>query len=171
MMKVCITPVKLKTARQATFSFDEPVSPEAFGHDDFTLCGNVTAEGSIRLSEDRSFACTFHYTAQAELVCSRCGKHFVYPVEGDAEVAFAAIQGEDEQGEITRYPMKGEEVDLTVPVLDEIRFQLPMQPLCRETCKGLCPICGIDRNEHNCSCEDEQIDPRWEKLKQLRLQD
>jgi len=46
---------------------------------------------------------------------------------------------------------------------------LPIAPRCKEDCKGLCPVCGIDRNTETCACVTKQMDPRWDKLKQLKL--
>ena len=43
---------------------------------------------------------------------------------------------------------------------------MPLAPLCREDCEGICPQCGTDRNEATCSCEPE-LDPRWAKLREL----
>ena len=44
---------------------------------------------------------------------------------------------------------------------------LPAKQLCREDCKGLCPICGADRNEVDCGCDTRRVDPRLEGLKKL----
>jgi uncharacterized protein len=52
-------------------------------------------------------------------------------------------------------------------VRESILLTLPLKPLCREDCKGLCPICGIDLNKSVCSCVKRETDPRWEKLKGL----
>jgi uncharacterized protein len=43
-------------------------------------------------------------------------------------------------------------------------LSLPMQPLCKPDCAGLCPICGQDLNQGPCDCVSVEIDPRWEKL-------
>ena len=45
---------------------------------------------------------------------------------------------------------------------------LPMKPLCKPDCKGLCPSCGKDLNLGACGCTHETIDPRWEALKALK---
>jgi uncharacterized protein len=42
-----------------------------------------------------------------------------------------------------------------------------MKTICSEDCKGICPSCGINRNDSSCSCKKEDIDPRWDGLKQL----
>jgi uncharacterized protein len=45
---------------------------------------------------------------------------------------------------------------------------VPMKPLCREDCRGLCPTCGEDLNVTACGCAAEAADPRWEALRLLR---
>jgi len=55
------------------------------------------------------------------------------------------------------------------PIVEErIQIALPMKPLCREDCRGLCPQCGADRNVSPCSCVVEFIDPRWRALQVLK---
>jgi len=41
---------------------------------------------------------------------------------------------------------------------------MPAHPLCGESCAGICPVCGANLNEEQCSCSDEKIDPRWAAL-------
>ena len=50
---------------------------------------------------------------------------------------------------------------------EQFYLALPMQPLCRPDCQGLCPSCGIDRNVDTCQCKTEWIDPRLSVLKTL----
>jgi uncharacterized protein len=52
-------------------------------------------------------------------------------------------------------------------VRDAIVLELPMAPLCRDDCRGLCPQCGADRNEADCGCV-APADPRWANLDVLR---
>jgi uncharacterized protein len=55
------------------------------------------------------------------------------------------------------------------PIVEErIQIAIPMKPLCREDCRGLCPQCGGDRNVSECNCVVEFIDPRWRALQLLR---
>jgi uncharacterized protein len=54
------------------------------------------------------------------------------------------------------------------PLLREIMFlELPISPLCRPECKGLCPVCGENLNITTCNHEDEPADPRLDVLKKL----
>ena len=71
----------------------------------------------------------------------------------------------DEENEVHFF--QGDEIDITEAVLKQIFLNLPMKFVCREDCQGFCPHCGINLNTGKCSCADDQIDPRWEKLKIL----
>jgi uncharacterized protein len=46
--------------------------------------------------------------------------------------------------------------------------ELPMAPVCRGDCRGLCPVCGADRNDTDCGHGDTPADPRWAALDALR---
>jgi uncharacterized protein len=47
----------------------------------------------------------------------------------------------------------------------------PVQTLCREDCVGLCQVCGINRNEQSCACQEESGDPRFAILKRLTIRE
>ncbi len=55
-------------------------------------------------------------------------------------------------------------LDLTEAVRQYRMMALPMQPLCRDDCAGICPRCGQDLNQGPCSCPQEKTDPRWASL-------
>jgi len=60
-------------------------------------------------------------------------------------------------------------IDLQPFIYDQVVLAIPMQPLCRPECAGLCPVCGSNRNEVSCTCEVAEIDPRFALLKQLQF--
>jgi len=63
-------------------------------------------------------------------------------------------------------------LDLSSLVRDMTVLALAAEPpLCRDECAGLCPVCGVDRNDGSCSCETEIRDERWAALDQLVLDD
>jgi uncharacterized protein len=63
---------------------------------------------------------------------------------------------------------KDEVLDLGDIIREQFFLALPMKPLCRQDCQGLCPVCGLNRNRESCACRVEWIDPRLEPLKHLR---
>lgn len=65
------------------------------------------------------------------------------------------------------YPIVGDELDLGPMVRDAVVLELPLAPVCRPDCAGLCLQCGADRNEGDCGCV-APVDPRWASLDVLR---
>ena len=61
-------------------------------------------------------------------------------------------------------------LDLADIVSEKINLVLPYRVLCSETCKGFCPVCGINLNKENCNCKNEQIDPRLAILAEFKEQ-
>ncbi|MEG2372051.1 MAG: DUF177 domain-containing protein, partial [Hydrogenoanaerobacterium sp.] len=55
-------------------------------------------------------------------------------------------------------------LDLDELALSDVILELPSKVLCKESCKGLCPICGVNLNEESCTCTQKRIDPRLEIL-------
>lgn len=65
------------------------------------------------------------------------------------------------------YPVTGEHIDLEPMVRDAVILGLPLNPLCRPDCKGLCPQCGQDLNVKDCGHRPDATDARWEPLRRL----
>lgn len=63
---------------------------------------------------------------------------------------------------------RGAEIDLGGFILEVIALAVPVQPLCREECKGLCPSCGVDRNRESCDCADVRTASPFAVLQGLR---
>jgi uncharacterized protein len=66
------------------------------------------------------------------------------------------------------YQMGEDHLNLREMVLDSLFASLPLLPLCRADCRGICPRCGTDRNVEDCGCEEVEVDPRWSALNVLR---
>ncbi|MCS6800538.1 MAG: DUF177 domain-containing protein [Chloroflexota bacterium] len=62
-------------------------------------------------------------------------------------------------------------LDLSDAIREYAVMARPIQPLCHAECAGLCPTCGVNRNETACRCADAPVDPRWAALWQLHLQE
>ena len=63
---------------------------------------------------------------------------------------------------------RDDQIDLDEVLREQFYLALPMKPLCREDCAGLCPQCGTNRNTGTCSCETEPEDPRLAPLRRLK---
>lgn len=114
------------------------------------------------------------YTS-VELACGRCLDLFAMPVRFTVEEEFkpsidiltgAKIPLTDADEPETRIDVH-HILDLSEVVRQNLLLALPMYPICRSKCKGLCPNCGQNWNEGSCDCTLEEIDPRLAVLKQL----
>jgi uncharacterized protein len=63
-------------------------------------------------------------------------------------------------------------VDLEPMLREVIVLEFPMAPVvCRDDCKGLCPECGVNRNEVDCDCDTEVKDLRWAALEDIKFEE
>lgn len=93
--------------------------------------------------------------------CRRC----LQMVSGVRELAVAEIFAPGSDDEDT-YPLLGDLIDVEPLMRDAVLLELPPAPLCHPGCRGLCPICGADRNVVPCHCTPG-LDSRWAALEQL----
>jgi uncharacterized protein len=61
---------------------------------------------------------------------------------------------EPDESHPDRYLYRGEQIEIGRMAGDLISLNTPMRHLCSESCRGLCPVCGADRNTAGCSCSD-----------------
>jgi uncharacterized protein len=100
-------------------------------------------------------------------LCRRCS----VPVTGIVSVPVVERFVEDgDPADEEDYAFSENTVDLAPLVHDALFLHLPLAPLCREDCAGLCSSCGVDRNEATCACAAPR-DPRWAMLDSLRVSD
>jgi len=97
-----------------------------------------------------------------ELTCSRCLSQFERFVDLSCEGKFVPNAGQPEpegENEVEVFPLEGTCCDLDEMIRHEIVLGIPMKPLCRDECKGLCPACGKNLNEGDCDCPKPQGQP------------
>ena len=105
--------------------------------------------------------------AGVEQQCRRCLDPVVSEVDIPLDLRFdPEIEPEDETEGLYALDPEADELDLLPALREELLLALPDYPVCREDCRGLCPICGADRNVTACDCRSDAIDPRWAVLKE-----
>ena len=133
----------------------------------YTVAGD-SVDARLDLSRTAAgYAVRMRFTAHVSGPCMRCLGDADVTVEVDArEVDQAGTQDEE-----LRSPyVEDDQLDLGSWAHDALALALPLQPLCRPDCKGLCPVCGVSLNdadpgEHR---HAQAPDPRWEKLRELK---
>jgi uncharacterized protein len=100
-----------------------------------------------------------------ELACGRCAEPYTHefrepvelllePAPGSQELGEGGIELDPDEPGVGRY--SGEELDFTPVLLETLALEWPMQPRCTDNCRGLCSVCGINRNLTACSCDVEK---------------
>ncbi len=108
-------------------------------------------------------------SAPVRLTCSRCLDEYNRVITGSFERIAVAPDAKvlREAADEVYLPLEEGSVDLSQAIEETLVLNIPMVPLCRENCSGLCPVCGQNLNHGSCSCKVETIDPRLEKLREL----
>jgi uncharacterized protein len=124
--------------------------------------GRISSAG-----EERRVGGTLTGTLAA--VCDRCLAPIDREVRAELDVRIVvtdggATEGRDTEG-VVFVASDAAVVDLAEPLRAAALLEVPIQNLCREDCRGICPRCGANRNEAPCGCKRTSTDPRWDALK------
>lgn len=165
---------------------DEPLEVEAtFAERELSvnsqlavLTGGVKSHMTIRMSGDcaRVFG---SLEADLSVTCSRCATAFPNHLAKSFSLEYWPDPRSEHDGDEfeLRYAdleigfYRNDRLDLSTVVSEQIVLEVPMKPMCREDCRGLCERCGADLNAGDCGCDRTQVDPRlaalasWRKTK------
>jgi uncharacterized protein len=129
------------------------------------LVGTMKVELSLTKDGLSSVVVEGRMDGEVEMTCSRCLSVFIAPVT----VGFAVIFKEknsmtDDDRESDVYEYENNEIDLYPYLRETMILELPVKQVCAEDCKGLCPVCGKNRNEEPCKCEIKETYKPFEGL-------
>jgi len=93
--------------------------------------------------------------------CARCLEPARVPVRIPIQVSFVASDDDDDddaedQDDVDVAHFDGDEINIGPELRAQLLLNMPINPACRETCAGLCPVCGVNRNETSCDCASKQ---------------
>ena len=133
-------------------------------------------DGDVQLMRtNEGILVTADLHASLQLECSRCldifGKAIRLELEEEFLPTIDILTGSrlvlDEEADRANLIDSHHELNLSEVVRQDILLTVPTAPLCRSNCKGLCPVCGKNRNREDCHHDSKEIDPRLAKLKEL----
>jgi uncharacterized protein len=141
--------------------------------EDYRVVAPVVLEATVA-KDKAKVRIVGHASTTLEFACSRCLDGFEMPVDARFDLLYLpAVESHDaeeievREEDINTAFYKEGVIDLAELLHEQLYLMLPMKPLCRESCQGLCPVCGINRNVTTCSCETRWEDPRFAGLKAL----
>jgi uncharacterized protein len=186
--------ISLTTLEEGSREFTFLVQPEVFNEKptvqdkpfDYQLISPIDVQVMVHRYQDQ-VTVTGRFETKVVTTCSRCLESAQCAVSGDLVIDYRPglsekpddvnttqtsvrrsptdVELQDEDLDVVRY--HGAEIDLTDEVRQAIILNLPMQPLCRPECQGLCPGCGENLNLKTCQCPKEKDSNPFNQLKDL----
>ncbi len=145
--------IRIPALKEGLNQLEESVSPEKLGLEDRGYHDPLRVTGEID-HQPGMLDVRLHIETVAASVCDRCAVAFDRVVAQDTRVMVLRRDAEDADEEESEGLIfigeRSTEVDLSEEIAEAVLLAEPLQVLCREDCKGLCPYCYVDLNEETC---------------------
>ncbi len=161
--------------RAGRFDVEIPAGTIEFQDPKLRQAGPLRAVGKVELASEAlgEIRVKGHLAVHMQADCDRCLEPAECPLDSDFELYYRPLEdgfGEEKaidpsEAEIGFYEDGG--IELNDVLREYVLLALPMQRLCTESCKGICPVCGQNRNQNDCRCQTEAVADRWAALKEL----
>ncbi|HVO96627.1 MAG TPA: DUF177 domain-containing protein [Bryobacteraceae bacterium] len=137
--------------------------------------GTLKASGVAELVSDvlSEVRVKGHVSVLMDADCDRCLEPAEFPIDADFQLYYRPVtdgygeEREIDEGEAEMGFFEGDGLKLNDVLREFVLLTLPMQRVCSEDCKGICPECGQNRNKNKCACQTASVDDRWAALKKL----
>jgi uncharacterized protein len=169
--------IRFDAARSEPFLWKETIEVSPRELEGLALLGvsPIDCRGTVRFS-DPDFVLHGGLAYEQTVACDRCLKPVRLAAGAELDLMLVerarprSTSGETElsESDLGVVEVAGDSFDTRPLVMEQVALGVPMKPLCREDCRGLCPVCGIDRNEATCDCATARVDPRWAGLAALK---
>ena len=166
--------IRLESVVDRPFDWQETLTLDAdvLGHSDLESLGDIAVRGRVSsLSGGYLLEATLSYIQT--LRCNRCLERFDLPVSTEVKLMLEVSEPSELSPDLELVPddlglLQLSDLDLeTLPIwLEQLHLAVPMKPLCRDDCGGLCSTCGARLDDEACSCKPS-VDPRWAALAAL----
>jgi uncharacterized protein len=158
-----------------SFEYEVPFAREELDREPLVAVRPARIAGEVSRVEG-GHSLTANLVWDGRLECSRCLTPYDFSHQEDFSLllyprkTISETDLELDRGDLDTYFYDDPNVPVAPIVEERIQMAIPMKPLCREDCLGLCIECGADRNVTRCDCVVEFIDPRWKPLELLKQQ-
>ena len=163
MIKINVAEIKKRLVGKKTFTYDLTLA-ELGITDEISVIGTVRTEGCISNAGD-VLLLEAAMSAQVRRTCGRCLKEFTAVTKAEVLEKFYPASAENIEKDAFVYD--SDVVDITAPLRESLLLAEPISALCKDDCRGLCPVCGNDLNDGDCGCDRCSVDPRLAALKQF----
>ena len=168
----------LREVRGLEHRVDRSYQPAEFSVDrnnDYTVSDTVSLGLRVR-KDGEKYRLVGRVRTVLSLQCCRCLEPFDIQSEIMVDLLYlpeSANHGEAEseikEDDLSTAFYRDEHIDLCQMAKEQFQLTLPMKPLCRDECRGLCSICGCNLNQQSCPCDTHWNDPRFAGLKNFLM--
>ena len=153
-----------------SFSFDlsQTIGVQQYGGRSLVFAAPLHVSGQFSF-DGKAFSVGGAVETVLLSVCARCAESFREPLRFSFAERFVKASEWEDNGECS--PFEGDRLSLDTAVMDNLYLQLPLISVCREDCRGLCPVCGINRNHGSCMCEQAKPEGPFAALSELNFED
>ena len=152
-MRIRVANAIRQTGDEFVFECSEQLERFEYGGRMLAFSEPVTVKGTY-VFDGKAFTVSANAEAALLTECALCGKSFTERIAVAFTERFVKDQADSDDDETYHYT--GEELDLGKLFLDNLLLELPIASVCRKDCKGLCPVCGADRNVTECHCTETE---------------
>lgn len=160
-MKISIKDLKNGSLSRIIIDSKISLNKDELGHE-IIIDPEFAVKGFIYNHKD-NYILDFNYNSKISYLCERCLEKSVYELSSSAHYDLS----EEEFDEFGSIMIDNRTVNLSKALFDDVYIHLPTQMFCEDECHGICIHCGVNLNNYECLCSDEEIDPRLQKLKIL----
>jgi len=176
--------IEIRELEAHAVDFDEQLAPGVIDLGaDIRQSGALKASGRAQLVQEhhgkhlliKDIRIAGDIATKVEVTCARCLEPLVQDVAKKFDLLYrpqGADAGKEElsvtaaEAEVGYY--RGEGLLLEDVLREQVLLALPLKAICRDDCRGLCPHCGRNLNQEQCTCAEPIEDPRWSALKDIR---
>ena len=160
--------------------FDESFDPAQieFASENLEQASPLHAVGSAEMLKNTGGQVRIQgrYTVEVTAPCDRCLAPARFPLDAGFDLFYKPVsviarveEVEIDEGEAQIGFYENGGLELEDVLREQVLLALPMQRVCSDACKGICPDCGKNRNETTCDCENGRVDDRWAAFRNLEL--
>ena len=164
--------IPLNKLKEGVYEFRAASSAAGLGIDEDVF----TADISTVITVDKrglNYYIIIRSETAATFCCDRCLEKFDMEIKNKSRILYtkdeSLVDSISKEKEDVRFIKPADiEIDFSNDIKQFLMLEVPYKKLCDEECRGLCTKCGQNLNLGKCDCGDDYIDPRWEKLKDLK---
>lgn len=167
-MRLNISNIKQNEGKTKDFKFEEVLDGSKVKREIISSQNPIKVFGTAQNVGNRIFEIISTIDFKANTYCYRCLEKTQIDLKIDFKLKFSDREFDSsEKTDEDIFFFSGNDIELTPHIINEIILHWPSQVLCKPDCNGLCPHCGKNLNKTECSCKEDEIDPRLAVLKKL----